>query len=362
MYYDSYNRKKRLQELKICFKCLKEYSTTHSCKKVCMECRGEHNRIVCQKLNNQKKTQQITTNDQKENRNYYDKYSKFIPMESNQFPQTKNNNNINLKPINEATTMIAKQQVGKPTLPIIKVNVQNSTTRRTFSEYAFLDSELELSYIETSLLKEYELTTIDKKSLIIEGFSGTKTVINNANIIEVIINDQYQIKLISSTTIIGKTTIAYFDDNENIKYANIHLKLLIGSSHVFNLLGLNNEIISHNLQKFNCNVGKLVISRTYSARELELETNKIDENKMLNNIKKLWELDTIGINTENYETQNKEIQQQFLNNVRCKNNRYFVKLLWNGKETNLTPNFAIAYYRLKSLLKNLDKKPELKQQ
>ena len=85
-------------------------------------------------------------------------------------------------------------------------------------------------------------------------------------------------------------------------------------------------------------------------------------NVLMNDLRAFWELESLGI-TDNsmYSNADAEIIQRFEKNLRFKNDRYEVKLLWKDSLDKLGNNFEVAKKRFLSLKNKLSRTPEISQ-
>ena len=72
-----------------------------------------------------------------------------------------------------------------------------------------------------------------------------------------------------------------------------------------------------------------------------------------NEVKKMWDLETLGICKEN------EIHEEFLDNISFTGSRYSVKLPWKLRHAPLPTNYSLALSRLKGQLRRLKEQPEI---
>ena len=72
-------------------------------------------------------------------------------------------------------------------------------------------------------------------------------------------------------------------------------------------------------------------------------------------IPQLWELESIGIQQENYTPEEATAYGSYSKSVLYKDNQYWVKLPWKVNKGYLPSNFHLAKQRLQSTLKKLDK-------
>jgi len=73
-----------------------------------------------------------------------------------------------------------------------------------------------------------------------------------------------------------------------------------------------------------------------------------------NEVKKMWDLETLGICKEN------EIHEEFLDNISFTGSRYSVKLPWKMRHAPLPTNYSLAFSRLKGQLRRLKEQPEIR--
>ena len=71
-------------------------------------------------------------------------------------------------------------------------------------------------------------------------------------------------------------------------------------------------------------------------------------------MKKFWELEAIGVST-----QEETVHEKFLDTIHLSNGRYEVSLPWREQHALLPDNHAQAVSRLASVLKRLRKNPGL---
>ena len=72
-----------------------------------------------------------------------------------------------------------------------------------------------------------------------------------------------------------------------------------------------------------------------------------------NEVKKMWDLETLGICKEN------EIHEEFLDNISFTGSRYSVKLPWKMRHAPLPTNYSLALNRLKGQIRRLREQPEI---
>ncbi|GBM38004.1 hypothetical protein AVEN_141993-1 [Araneus ventricosus] len=78
-----------------------------------------------------------------------------------------------------------------------------------------------------------------------------------------------------------------------------------------------------------------------------------------NNIKKFWQLESIGIKDDLSYNKVDQSLETFEKTVRYKNNRYEVELPWKRDWHELNDNYSVAKKRLDSLVRRFKKNPDL---
>lgn len=80
----------------------------------------------------------------------------------------------------------------------------------------------------------------------------------------------------------------------------------------------------------------------------------------LKDLTALWELDHVGIKSDDISNRSKEVMRHFEETVKysSEENRYTVNLPWNEKKQLLPTNFKLALGRLRGLQRKFIKDPE----
>ena len=86
----------------------------------------------------------------------------------------------------------------------------------------------------------------------------------------------------------------------------------------------------------------------------DLGTDKKGDDPLLEQVKNFWELEAIGVST-----QERSVHEKFLDTIHLHNGRYEVSLPWKEQHALLPDNYALAVTRLASVLKRLRRNPEL---
>ena len=86
----------------------------------------------------------------------------------------------------------------------------------------------------------------------------------------------------------------------------------------------------------------------------DLNISRKDEDPLVEQVKKFWELESIGVSPHEGT-----VHDKFLDTIRWCDGRYGVSLPWKEQHALLPDNYALAVSRLASVLKRLRRNPEL---
>ena len=86
-----------------------------------------------------------------------------------------------------------------------------------------------------------------------------------------------------------------------------------------------------------------------------IQSNKVSDTLCIENeVKHLWDIESVGIDKENYD-----VYKSFENELKFENNRYCAKLLFKPLDDVISDNFNVAKSRLKSLERKFENDPTL---
>ena len=88
------------------------------------------------------------------------------------------------------------------------------------------------------------------------------------------------------------------------------------------------------------------------VNNLVVEGKVLGESEAFEEVRKLWDLDTLGITGE-------EVQEEFLDNITFNGRRYSVKLPWKANHKPLPTNYENSLCRLNSTLRKLRQEPQI---
>ncbi|XP_044184810.1 uncharacterized protein LOC122964955 [Acropora millepora] len=86
----------------------------------------------------------------------------------------------------------------------------------------------------------------------------------------------------------------------------------------------------------------------------DLNVSRKDEDPLLEQVKKFWEIESIGVSPHEGT-----VDDKFLDTIRACDGRYEVSLPWKEQHALLPDNYALAVSRLASVLKRLRRNPKL---
>lgn len=335
-----FERKKKLGDS--CYKCFQKGHRGNTCRKdtVCVYCQSRfHNRALCPKTMVE---------------------SKAVKPESVQTLHTHG----------ESFTILQTA--------IVYIKDQTDTLRKY---RLLLDSGSQRSYISKKVATELNLEAEEENQLLIFTFGSKKpqeirsplvklnlvTRINKTKII-------YANVVSSITEGIACPTRKWLEQKREDKYVmaddgslSDQVDILIGNDYYYALMSTEKIRLKENLYLINSEFGWILSGRTEEVRDDELKVltyfqssyetklNNPDLPLDMGNVKNLWDLETIGITDSPKIDQEEEAIKRFNETTTVKENRCCVSWPWTEYPPNLPANLGLAYGRLVSLLKRLDK-------
>ena len=94
---------------------------------------------------------------------------------------------------------------------------------------------------------------------------------------------------------------------------------------------------------------------------IHLMTTESDSSLFEPNIKKLWNLETIGIKSKDNQEKDDLVMQMFKNTTTKEDRRYQVSRPWRTQNHNLPENYKLSLGRLKTQMKRFEKDRNLLQ-
>lgn len=354
-YQSPQQRRERLKTLKRCFRCIKPLVMTHQaskCQATCYHCKGTHHSLLCPREgqeNPRRSTTLATT---------------VIPCsEGEEEPE-------------EVNTQTFMSQTSQALLPSVEVIVFNSNTKQERKVWALLDSASDTSYVTTKFAESMKLPMGPERRMRAEVFgSGLPQPITSHEA-------EIGIKLPQGTSYLMNLWTIPLITNSIQVVTKTHGKLdcrkeepqiLIGVNYLFALLGWQRD--GSDWTELKTRFGPIIIGKPPLPEEFSrvmMAITKTDT-KAQNEVRPLprenevdaqllttyWNLETLGIREETDFTINEQIEAEFLSTLKREDEgRYSVNWLKKDNFDQLPSNINIAFWRLKSNLKTLQKNPE----
>lgn len=344
-----------------CYICFREGHLAKHCqlKKKCVHCSKTHNRALCP----------IIKRGYKENT---------IPK-----PPVASTSTI--------TTTSAMVSSTKQTIVVLQTAIAKVRAKANDLEYAIcrtlLDSGSQRSYISSRIAKLLKLKSVEDNYLIVYTFGNntpkefyspvvnlhieTKTKNNRyiqANIIDTITEKIEEIQQPIMQLIPEGKHIRMADDNSE----GNRIDLLIGNDYYYSFVHSEKVQLHDDLYIVNSDFGWIVAGR-YETSKVNNETvsfityaEEVTDSPMSNyavpdpplrddNIKKLWELEAIGITDSPKTKRDEEAINNFNDTIIVQSKRYYVKWPWVEYPPTLPDNLGLAHGRLRSLLNRTNK-------
>ncbi|CAH0721747.1 unnamed protein product, partial [Brenthis ino] len=250
-----------------------------------------------------------------------------------------------------------------------------------------LDSGSQRSYITSSIANHLNLPTIENVDLSIFTF-GTKSpqyiksrVVNfiiktrigvkrsiYANVVPHITNSVQAPVFNNSVKLLQDSRLNKLILADDGSYGD-KIDILIGNDYYHTFISNEKLCISDNLFLVSSDFGWIWsgrVNETNTVDQLSVLTyfqstgiydsklHKPDLPLKTDDVKRLWDLESIGIVDSPKCSRDEEAIKQFNKTIQYKDNRYYVKWPWAEYPPNLPNNLGLAYGRLSNLLKRLD--------
>ncbi|UYV74854.1 hypothetical protein LAZ67_12001338 [Cordylochernes scorpioides] len=333
------DRLKRVQDAKVCFKCLRNNHLKKDCRSFvrCKRCQGPHFEIMCR-----------GTSHSQENLNWRsDNRSHNSLAEQNEG-------------ISEPVTAMANQ-VCTNNISLMTLIVKLKGPKRSKMVRVLLDSGSQKSYIRRSLAKELDLPKgKPQEKRLIQYFISSWTM------------EAFKMEALEETIICGNIspvetgprqweldkkgiTLTKVDNNKT------EIDILIGGDYYGQLLTGKIEQLAGGLTAIQTVLGWTLIGNTSSERPETSAQMVITLLTTQQRVVSLWELETIGIRdpTEVISVKEKNVlmQEKFCEKIcRGHDGRYRVSLPWKEGIGTIPNNLEIAKRRLEAMTQKLTQK------
>ena len=388
-YKELADRKQHLRSQGLCFLCLKTGHIFRDCtlnpKNGCYYCgkKRHHNRAICpQKFGNppQPPLNGDTQSDD-------DKEEKPPSVEV-----------LNSTSIQTQTLVSSSERV---LLQTAVVPVQSGDKTEIVSVKVLLDSASHRSFMTERLAKQLKLTPQYKESLSVSTFAAKKLQDVSTYVVEFNVMTKDNTCMHFHANVIEKITgpihrgplqpadMAFLMSISADRLADsIHdslepstVDLLIGSDYFWSIVGMEKIVLPSGLFLISSKIGYILtgsyLDPMISQKEIPVSSclvmtqvncavpamnllSSADDPVTKNlNVEDLWNLETIGIEEPVDITDDDRALEQFNKSVCFENGRYYITWPWKCEHPNLPDNFDVAFSRLKSLARRLERDKDL---
>ena len=362
-YPDIQSRKNQLKNR--CLKCMKEDHRIKDCKvlgKVCVHCgeKDKHHRTLCPKKFKQQEDSNTNTSEENETES--------------------------------GMVAIGETVIMKTALVTMKSNNVTATSR------AFFDSGSSRTYISEEFMNTLKLKPVEKQKFFVNTFGKAKREEKNLPTVNLIMKTKFGSDINIKATVIKQITGPLqrtplnLKDRKNInsnfeladtiptRLETYNLGLLIGNDYYDDIVLGERRKIQENLYLLKSKVGWIISGRTKDDQQqhentmfVVSATNQIAKNvvhmdekqdvtSFEPHVEDLWKLESIGIRPKDSTEKNDIAMEMFQNTVTKEGERYFISWPWRNEYQIMLPeNYELSLGRLKSLMKHLQKDPELLQ-
>ena len=348
-------RKMKLAEAKVCFRCLKSGHRAQHCKSFvrCVICQKRHVVLVCPTLKDQPKGNP--------NKKYNSK-TEVSHSNSNTTSERENTRNYLVQGLRSSIVL--------QTFEVLIVNECNERRVR-----CLIDSGSERSYISEKCAKQLHLKKNGSFKMIHCLFGGKESPFVNHNKYEVKLmaldrNNTCNLNLLSQNKICSpiqriddRDTLKLLEEN-NIKLndsgvGNLDIELLVGADNISRILTGKIQKINLNLTGIETVFGWTIIGDTSIISVNQSDSFRSCSSLLCFDVKDLWDLEVLGIQ-EKTESDDALINE-YKNTVKLNDEgRYEVGLPWAIEKTAIGTNFSQAVRRLMSTVKRLKTKGKSK--
>ena len=363
-YTDIPSRKKQLKNR--CLRCLKEDHKIKDCKvtgKLCVHCgeKDRHHRTLCPKKFSQTEPSTTTT----------------VAAEAD-----------------TETGLVAAGEtvIMKTAMVTVNGNKTNTKTR------AFFDSGSSRTYITKELMNTLKLKSSDNQNFYVNTFGNSKQNKKTLPTVNLVMKMKFGPDLKMKATVIEQITgplqraplrlkdhgqlTSQFQLADTIpnQLETYNLGLLIGNDYYDKIVLGERKQVQDNLYLLKSTVGWILSGRTSREDQPQDESAMfvmsttaraaphvlhMDDKESMTfepDLEDLWKLESIGIKPDDPREKDDIAMEMFKNSVIKRDNRYSISWPWrNDDQINLPENYELSLGRLKSLMKHLQKDPELLQ-
>ncbi|UYV79284.1 hypothetical protein LAZ67_17001905, partial [Cordylochernes scorpioides] len=349
------DRLKRVQDAKVCFKCLRKNHLKKDCRSFvrCKHCQGPHFEIMCR-----------GTSHSQENLNWR--------SDNRSHNSLAEQNEGNSEPVTAMANQVCTNNISLMTL-IVKIK----GPKRSKMVRVLLDSGSQKSYIRRSLAKELDLPKVGEVKLNKFLFGGQTTGEKAHSIFYFQLDNvdegkAFKMEALEETIICGNIspiesgprqweldkkgiTLTKVDNNKT------EIDILIGGDYFGQLLTGKIEQLAGGLTAIQTVLGWTLIGNTSSERPETSAQMVITLLTTQKRVASLWELETIGIRdpTEVISVKEKNVlmQEKFREKIcRGHDGRYLVSLPWKEGIGTIPNNLEIAKRRLEAMTQKLTQK------
>ena len=381
-------RKQILRRTGRCFVCLRKNHISRQCRSSlkCLDCNGRHHSSICPRLvPTSTPTTQPTSLVMGGNQG-------LNPM-SPEFPQPRNDEKTEAHAHGTARHQTTSMHVNMK-VPVLlqtaKALVYNpKCAHATADVWIILDSGSQRSYLSDRVKNSLSLQPIQSETMSIKTFGSSDDNKLSCDVVNLGFQlkdgDCFELPLFSVPFICEPLSSQDIDlsaplykhladlDLADCPCGNgrVEVDILIGCDHYWKFVipgiirkeqgptAINTRlgwVLSGPLAKPTADIDLPVT--VFSTHSLKISSDVRSENEELNNnLKRFWELESLGISTNE-----QSVYDKFTNMITFKNGRYEVHLPWKESHQVLPDNYHLSLKRLTNLLRRLRQEPNILQE
>jgi len=352
-------RKKRVSELKLCFKCLRSGHGIAKCRSSsieCFVCKGPHLAVMCPRQETvQSKEQREAISVSREDLTEHEVQS----GEEMALVSTVSADECQL--VKEEVLLMCR----KATISNVELPEKNETV------LVFFDPGSQKSYIDENLAEKLGLKSTSESSIKIGSFaSRTPKVVKSRRILA-------SLKLVKGgQKILSMNTMNYMTRNLQVvkldrkecdsldscsvltqKREWMKPQVLVGADYFFEFLQ-SVKTLKSGFRLVQTSIGPIVAGRGYFEQENNCE--EVTNQYLAVDVEEFWNLESLGIRDSAVENEDETAMKLFQKSLTGnQDGRYRVGWLWRDKKPKLSNTFGLCLGRLKNNLGKLKSCPEI---